>query len=400
MIGQLILILILTGGFLFTPIVPVRFILMLIILMRIWALAAQSLIPRFIRIERDRKTLYALCHREFDLEIRIINKSPFPLSYFILSDELYGLYPMEKRERALSLRPFEERVISYKAVGDSRGVKRSGPVKLKGTGPFRLFSWEKKIDACQQVIIYPQVYRVRLDQKRGMSGGSIKISNKLYEDVTSFQSLREYIPGDELKRINWKISARLGKLYTMEYDSTIYFPVHIILNLSAGEYPLSHRGELLERAVETAASLAVCFIRMGQKVSLIASGYIPEMDESPDSRQNLSRDPLYLPENSGVEQSARILKTLAAVKAHPEGLNLIDLISRKENPVRRGTKYFIIGPPPLTEDGNFLFEQKRKGRDLEYFIIAARGTEKKKLLIPGLPVHRVEEYGEGLIRES
>ena len=399
MTGQLLLILILTAVFLFTPIPALRFVLALIILIRVWALAARKLIPRSIQVERDHDTLYTLCHREFDLSIRIKNRSPFPLSYFVVSDDLNGIFPMEKRERALSLRPFEEKLITYKAVGDSRGLKRSGPVKLKGTGPFRLFNWEKTVMSCQQIIVYPSVYRVSLVQQRGIGGGSVKISNRLYEDVTSFQSLREYIPGDELKRINWKVSARLGRLYSMEYDSTIYFPVHIILNLSAEEYPLSHRGELLERAVETAASLAVCFIRMGQKVSLITSGYFPELDETPETRKTLSREPLFIGEGSGVEQSGRILKALAALQAHPRGLSLIDLISRKENPLRRGTKNFIIGPPPLTEDGNFLFEHKRKGRDLEYFIIAARGAEKGKLTIPGLPVHRVEEYGGGLISE-
>ena len=399
MIGQLLFLCLLTGAFLFVPLPPVRFVLCLLCLMRIWALAARRVIPRSLEIERERETQYALCHREFDLTIRIANKGPFPISYFVLSDELEGLYPMEKRERALSLRPFEEKLISYRAVGDTRGLKRSGPVKLKGRGPFRLFSWEKTVPACQSIVVYPPVYRVNLVQQRGIGGGSIKISNRLYEDVMSFQSLREYIPGDELKRINWKISARLGKLYSMEYDSTIYFPVHIVMNLSAEEYPLTHRGELMERAVETAASLAVCFIRMGQKVSLITSGYIPDMDETPEMRKALSPEPLHIPESGGVEQSGRLLKTLAAVQAHPGGLSLIDLLSRPENPVRRGTKYFIIGPPPLTEDGNFLFEQKRKGRDMEYFVIAARGTGKEQLTLSGVPAHTVKEYGEGLISE-
>jgi uncharacterized protein (DUF58 family) len=394
-IGNLFLLILLTGLFLFVPYTPIRFVLVLFILMRIWSVVARILLPRFISITRDNKSFYALCHRPFDLEIRVKNRSPFPISYFVISDELTGLVPIDRRERALSLKPFEERSFTYRVVGDNRGINTSGPVSIKAQGPLRLYSWSAVIDSLQSIIVYPRVYRVELAQQRGISGGSIKISNRLFEDVTSFQSLREYIPGDELKRVNWKVSARLGKLYSMEYDSTIHFPVHIILNLSEGEYPLTHRKELMERAIETAASLAVFFIRMGQKVSLISSGFIPMTDDD----KGKDREPLFLSGEEGVEQSALILKTLAAISSAKEGLSFIDLFSRPENPLRRGTKNLIIGPPPLTEDSNFLYEHKRKGRDLEYFMIIAKGSGRDKLLLSGINTYTIMEYGEGLISE-
>lgn len=398
MIGNFFLFLLLAGLFLFIPYPPIRFVLLLFALMRIWALAARFILPRMICIERDRESLYALCHRPFNLEFRVRNRSPFPLSYFIISDELTGLVPMEKRERAISLAPFQETTVSYRVVGDERGINQSGPVTLKGRGPFRFFHWEAVHPSRQAVIVYPRVYRVELSQKRGISGGSIKISNRLYEDVTSFQSLREYIPGDELKRVNWKVSARLGKLYSMEYDSTIHYPVHILLNLSSRDYPLTHRKELMERAIETAASLAVFFIAMGQKVSLLSSGYLPDKDELPGTKR-AGEEPLFLAPEAGMEQSARLLRTLAAIAPAREGLSLTDLFNRPENPLRRGTKNLIVGPPPLREESNFLYENKRKGRDLEYFMIVTKSTGRDKVILPGIPFYTIMEYGEGLISE-
>ncbi|MBN2627167.1 MAG: DUF58 domain-containing protein, partial [Spirochaetales bacterium] len=291
MIGRLFLLILLIGLILFIPVPSLRFVLSLVLFIRLWAWAAEKLIPRLLSVERIDRTRYALCHREFDLELVIRNNAPFPVSYLTYRDDLSGIFPVGKRDGALSLRPFEEIRVTYRAAGDTRGVHTAGPVRLRGNGPFRLYSWEKRCEARQSVVVYPRVYRVSLNQNRGLGGGNIKITNRLYEDVTSFQSLREYIPGDELKRINWKVSARLGKLYSMEYDSNISFPVHIVLVLSAGAYPLTHREDLMERAIETAASLAVCFLRMGQKLSLITS----------------SEEPLFISPQAGTEQSGRIL---------------------------------------------------------------------------------------------
>jgi uncharacterized protein (DUF58 family) len=392
-IGQIALLCLLAGTYLFVPVMPIRFILAFLFLLRLTALSAQRIIPRYLVVEKEQTTQYALCHRNFNLTYRIRNTGPFPLSYLTVKDELSGLVLLGQQEKVFSLGPFEEKTFSYKVVGDSRGVQMSGPVKLKGFGPFRLFSWEKKIPITQKVIIYPSVYKVNLIQERGISGGSVKISSCLYEDTSSFQSMREYIPGDELRRINWKASARLGKLFTMEYDSTIRFPIHIVLMFTLSEYPQTHRGELIERALETAASLAVCFIGMGQEVSFISTGELTDLTSG-------ERRTLFIPPSRGVGQSAQLLQTLAALQAPKEGLNLIDLLSRRENPLGRGTKYFIVGPPPLSEDISFLFKQKRAGRDMEYFVISPTGSRTMSKKLPGIPTHLIREYGKGLIYEQ
>jgi hypothetical protein len=71
----------------------------------------------------------------------------------------------------------------------------------------------------------------------------------------------------------------------------------------------------------------------------------------------------------------------------------------RKTPCVGGTKNLIIGPPPLTEDSNFLYEHKRKGRDLEYFMIIAKGSGRDKLLLSGINTYTIMEYGEGLISE-
>jgi len=113
-----------------------------------------------------------------------------------------------------------------------------------------------------------------------------------------------------------------------------------------------------------------------------------------------SEEPLFISPQAGTEQSGRILGALAALSCHKEGLPLTELFSLPENPRRRGTKNLLIGPPPLTDEGNFLLDQKRMGRDMEYFMISARNRSGYCPHLPGIPCHSISEYGEDLIDET
>jgi uncharacterized protein (DUF58 family) len=155
-----------------------------------------------------------------------------------------------------------------------------------------------------RVIVYPAIFPLTLEHRRGLPAGNLAVLNRLYEDVRRFRSLREYTPGDELRRINWKVSARLGKLHTTEYNPSLYFPVLVLLNLCAPDYPLSGRYPLIERAIELAGSLVVYFAGLKQEVGLAAAARIPG-----------EPGPVAVPIKAGTSHGVRILESLA--RAHP-----------------------------------------------------------------------------------
>ena len=105
----------------------------------------------------------------------------------------------------------------------------------------------------------------------GLPAGSIRVDNPVYEDVTRYRSLREYLPGDSLRRVNWKASAKTGQLFVMDYLPLLHAPVLILLNLNSGDYPIRHRYHRIERAATLAASLVVHFLSLRQEIGLIAS---------------------------------------------------------------------------------------------------------------------------------
>lgn len=84
--------------------------------------------------------------------------------------------------------------------------------------------------------------------------------------------LREYVPGDDLRRVHWKNSARRGKLTVVEYEAAEAHDLAVLLDLTPGAH--SGRGDesTLEYGVTLAASVAVQALNRGVAAALVAPG--------------------------------------------------------------------------------------------------------------------------------
>lgn len=84
-----------------------------------------------------------------------------------------------------------------------------------------------------------------------------------------FEEVREYSPGDEVKNIDWKVSARLGKpfvkLYREERESIVMLLIDMSSSLKFGTF----HGPVIERVAETASVLAFNAVKNNDKVGVI-----------------------------------------------------------------------------------------------------------------------------------
>lgn len=78
-----------------------------------------------------------------------------------------------------------------------------------------------------------------------------------------FRDLREYVPGDEIKHIHWRASARSGKVFVKTYDEERSLRIHIALDCSASTF-FQNRFKTYQ---STAALLAKLAERSGDKIS-------------------------------------------------------------------------------------------------------------------------------------
>ncbi len=99
--------------------------------------------------------------------------------------------------------------------------------------------------------------------------GSLQCARRLYEDPFAASAIREYMPSDPMKTINWKASAKTGGLMVNTYESTVSEKAVIYLDLE--DAMILKYEHLMEASISIAASLAQRLIGRGMEVGLCAS---------------------------------------------------------------------------------------------------------------------------------
>jgi uncharacterized protein (DUF58 family) len=154
---------------------------------------------------------------------------------------------------------------------------------------------------------------------------------RVFEDPLRIAGLREFRPGDPLRRVDWKATARQGSLTSRVYDPAASRQIYLLVNIDT----LSHAWEGylkedLERTVSTAASVAVWAAGRRHAIGLLANGSFPDADR-----------PIRLAPSSSPDQVTRILEALAMVQ--PLTLNtLANTIRRESGRIPMGSTIVVV----------------------------------------------------------
>lgn len=206
--------------------------------------------------------------------------------------------------RSVTLAWYERVNWRYELECRSRGIYRVGPVQLRSSDLFGLFPVERHDEESQRVVVFPRVLPLlELGLPSQRPPGERRGSARIYEDPLRIAGLRDYQPGDSLRRIDWKATARRGRLQSRLYEPSATLHLLVALNLITLEQTWTGFDPvLLERVVTVAASLATQGHQQGYAVGILANGSFPESDRP--IRIMPGRHPNHLP---------RILEALAGV---------------------------------------------------------------------------------------
>ncbi len=255
---------------------PFRFIQALAIsfdILIILSFLYAQIISHNLKIERATQETRLARNETADITFTIKNYSRLPIFVCFLQDDVSTMYVYNGKNRQItSLAPRELKLVSYTILAQERGEFFAGPLKIKASDPLCLFQIEQDIQNRSRIIVRPTRIPLELITRPGLPQGSIAINNPCYEDISLHKNLRNYIPGDEVRRINWRASAKAGTLFTNEYDATYDVPVFIFLNLAEDDYPFDHRFSEIERAVEIAACIVEQAAKLKQRCGFAAYG--------------------------------------------------------------------------------------------------------------------------------
>jgi uncharacterized protein (DUF58 family) len=170
------------------------------------------------------------------------------------------------------LKPLEKLEVQLGFPSPIRGNYPVGPVVVRARDPFELYLVEARAES-EMLSIMPRPERIRGAELRPRHLGPWPgiIPARTLGPGTEFYSMRGYVPGDDLKRINWKASARHRRLITNETEAERVTDVMIVLDTDVTFYEAAE-AELFERGVRAAASLANLLLKQGNRVGMILQG--------------------------------------------------------------------------------------------------------------------------------
>lgn len=135
-----------------------------------------------------------------------------------------------------------------------RGVVRLTGLTVARPDPFGLLNATVVISLPQSLLILPRIYHlpsIQLPGSRKYQSGGVALASSV-GDSEEFRSLRDYRPGDSLRKIHWKSWAKVGKPIVKEEQDEFFVRHALILDT----FQSVKFSELLEEAISIAASLA------------------------------------------------------------------------------------------------------------------------------------------------
>jgi uncharacterized protein (DUF58 family) len=135
-----------------------------------------------------------------------------------------------------------------------RGVLRLNATTVACPDPFGLFRSLRRIPQQGSILILPKRHAMPSFELPGTMKyqlGGVSMASSVGESE-EFVSLREYRPGDPLRRMHWKSFAKLGKPIVKEYQEEFFVRHALILDTFGG----TSEEAIFEEAVSIAASLA------------------------------------------------------------------------------------------------------------------------------------------------
>jgi uncharacterized protein (DUF58 family) len=184
-----------------------------------------------------------------------------------------GLEPAPKIEnpRAVRLHAGEPRTLELGFRCARWGAHRPGEVIVRAHDRFGLVIHEGRFDRSRPLRVYPgpeQLRELVRPLETQLRGGN-QVSRGKGEGI-EFADIREFAPGDRIRRINWRASARRGELWVNEAHPERNADIVIFVDIF-GEATRGGHGTL-DLTVRAAASLAERYLRDRDRVGLISFG--------------------------------------------------------------------------------------------------------------------------------
>ncbi len=197
-----------------------------------------------------------------------------------------------------------------------------------------------------------------------------------------FEEVREYQPGDEVRTIDWNVTARAGQPFVKSYREERELTVFALVDVSPSEHFGSGQQQKNELAAEFSALIAFSAIRNGDKFGLVLF---------------TDRVELYIPPKKGKKHVLRVIRELLTHEPQSQGTDIAEALRFLARVQRRRATVFLTSDF-ISED----YEKDLSAVRAKHDLIAVRTSDRREIELPdaGLMALEDAETGEVVVVDS
>lgn len=248
--------------------------------------------------------------------------------------------PVEFDASALSVtmpvEPDETEHRMYKVKPPERGDYWFSDLHARYTTILGLVMRQESIPARLHVKVYPDIFQTKkhllLAKENRTSQMGLRRS-KLHGQGQEFERLRDYVPDDSLRHVDWKASARRGSLITREYD--VEQSQNIMLLLDLGR-------TMASRTVEEDGSLGISKADCAINASVLLAHVAAQSDDRVGLYCFADGPIAYIPPGKGAPQAARLMDALYPLQPRVEESNYYENLMLLSQRQRKRSLLFLF----------------------------------------------------------
>jgi len=201
-----------------------------------------------------------------------------------------------------------------------------------------------------------------------------------------FDEVREYVPGDEVRAIDWNVTARAGrpfvKKFTEERELTILLAVDVSASGNFGSGPQSKR----QMAAELASVLAFSAIRNNDKVGLVL--FTDQIEQ-------------YIPPKKGRQHVLRVIREILYFEPHSRGTDIVRALDFANQVTNRRAIMFLLSDFELPNQDHALAEVRRAVRlaSRRHDVVAIHVHDLREMELPDVGQLAIEDAETGELIE-
>jgi uncharacterized protein (DUF58 family) len=227
--------------------------------------------PKGVEIERDILGRFNV-GASTEVRITVLNRTPRTITLKIKDEYPPEMRLVGRREGRMRVEGQTSAALVYELTPPRRGRFEFGQTAVRYLARWRLVWVQTRAGHPQTVKVYPNTRRAREAELKVLGARpSVVAMRKMVRrgEGREFESLRDYVPGDELRHVSWTATARRGKLITRQYQ--IERDQTIIIALDAGRLMTARieRETKFDAAIHAALALMSAAARSGDNAGLV-----------------------------------------------------------------------------------------------------------------------------------